>query len=1409
MSTDTSDLFLPQQARSRDKDDDDEDNLSIASTVVDSGDPDQNWFVDDVLAERPHPEIPGAVQYLIKWEDYPLEDATWEPVENLGDDLVPQWEEVKSEIAQGTRQPFDLAEYTTALDRRGRRHERRNAKRQRLGLDLTYPYPPGLDPDGPSDSDNDEAQEVMEIDSATFEASRTRTSSSPKVRLQASSKLTPKTSSNAESLKPMAKPKLRLKTASSSAALGSPQSSSASPVTPATSKKPKQKTFFGIAASDKPQKAHEPLKQPLAGPKAPSVSTPPGVPQTSKGNQRSTTTITGYQGTARRSGVFRSAMTKSSARPLNGLSAGKVKATRTSQQPQIRARPAGSTNVFAGGITRKKRTGLADAMTDPSKAAKPFSNMHKQNLARKRTIEKNEAVGALSSIPSKFLLGNNDLPSPINTSKQNSPTEAIGQGQSAPTIDQIVSNSPIVSAPHHPQFQSTPGLTQRAEEPRPPVKRKKSVRFTEEEHFEAAPSDMAETPTNMDAEDKPASLAIGPSHVGGQLPTQPLAQRVEKSVRFGKSEAVRVIFTGVVQQQTGSWLSVFKNREALSFATTCTSFHFTSQKADLVQEILLTGVVEPASPEQAAVLNNVAEWLRNDSTGLHLVQSEFSILIFPTRCRDWASFNSKNDVAGDLCHLTYRWSPSIDTRLYPAENALDPAVLDELYPPASMDVKTLIKSLTGLDYDKMLPQETSRDKDKQAYMFLIPLKQKQLLGVLKAWLLSCQPNCEVYTLERSDAWPAFHHTAKAGSGGTIICHSDITTWKLERISSLWEMLQGHRYTFWDLNTGENNPPLYPSDLSATVDPARLQLTRLFPFGKAFLITPSFVISDPRGLYNFLEWFKSQADNPHYLLVGCFNFPQFLRDITEEKERERSLLRRDFPGVNEEFLKNIGRGEHHVDLHFKAWELLRNIMAQYGDDETSEDVRKVFWANEFIDPSDEESLVNWFCWWSSTKLDMFRRFYVIGSSSEYAKRAYRNIAVLKYFDSNDSNPEVAAAFLARKTKAWEAKQAKGYDDIDIAWASDVGPNGEGGIRLIGPPRKSHCRAKFAFPGKIFSTDDIGQLHQHIRVHRHRTRTNWADLHDYPVAWRDSAMADQFGDGGERSQFDTFSHWIDAAPQFHPKKNTWCGIFYTIVEEWDPDLPKRRYSRHPWIAVWRPACPHLLRAQGIKNLELFIWDAAADDREYHTGRPLLDMQCQLIDLVKERVKTMYPGCSLIDVWYGSHTEIRPAPNDNVLDKTWSRLSEMYDDWPTLLPTQHELIVKQKWRHVDPRLYQDGQYMSPFTPKKTAWGLQVNGVPRNEKDKHKPERSIWHPTTKTTIGPHSRCINSLHEACRMARVKDPNCEAIRHSYPATRDWYANLVNEGRNHTYICVDSAQKILKSLGLPQYQNKPQNKEHRG
>lgn len=151
------------------------------------------------------------------------------------------------------------------------------------------------------------------------------------------------------------------------------------------------------------------------------------------------------------------------------------------------------------------------------------------------------------------------------------------------------------------------------------------------------------------------------------------------------------------------------------------------------------------------------------------------------------------------------------------------------------------------------------------------------------------------------------------------------------------MLEGQKYTFWHMDTGEHKRPQYPSKLDAVSVPGTLRLTRLFPYGRAFLITPSFVITEPAKLCAFLKWFLCYGANPGHIIVTCHNFPRFLRNIAEEKTAERNTLKKLNPG-NEHadiFLKSAHRSEQDIEDHFYALQLLQQIMDSLGDEETSE------------------------------------------------------------------------------------------------------------------------------------------------------------------------------------------------------------------------------------------------------------------------------------------------------------------------------------------------------------------------------------------------------------------------------------------------------------------------------------------
>ncbi|KAI8624590.1 hypothetical protein F5Y19DRAFT_309244 [Xylariaceae sp. FL1651] len=1403
MSSNSSELPMAQ-VEDGPREQEDDDDLSITSTSPEDDDSEKEWCVDDVLAERPHPHVPGTMQYLIKWEGFELKDCTWEPLENLGVGLLPQWEETKREIDSGTRQPFDVATYDAACAARAERHARRNAKRQRLGLSPTPPFPPGYTDDTPvasptnqdaSESD-DEAQEINTVDPASIPSSK------PTASITAPASTLAPSMAKAQGPAPAPAPASSLAVVKQTPLIGIP--SQLSQKGPTASRAPEGKSI-----------AVDPTARAATSGASSKITRPDRI-----GNGG---TMTGYQGTARRSGVFRRPAPKPSAQgisttttrplstaagpsaqnsaPANNLAGKGLTATRTRQQPGAK-RYTALTNVFSGGKLRKQRANLADVMADPSKEPKPFSNMRLMNIAKKRGIEKGDKAPASSWIPSKFILGGEETnrgkkkPSPISPGTIDSP-----QANQEMFDDSSLTSLATTSQQHAPTKSGGQDIAEEAL----PLKRKKSVRFTEEEQIGEA---VGEIDRLFGGPAEANNGAAGPDASKALLATSkklPLAtyqergqtQTIEKLAKFGLSKAVRVRFSGIARH-TAYWLSAFKAHEILEFASTCTSYHFLSQKMALVGERLSTGAIEPASQEQALALRNVAESLRRGSIGLHLVTPEYSILVYPADCGSWSELDSeldKLDPNAPLRYLMYR-SLFEDLRAYPSECLADAnaEALDQLYLQGEANCPKLLKGLMGLDFDKMLPQDVKL-KNKQVYMLLIPLKAKQLLMVIKAWLRSCQPTSRIFSVDQPESWRLFNEAAKAGNGGTIISHTDFTLWKLEKIRGVWRMLQGQRYTFWDLNTGEYGSPLYPSNSSATVDPGTLRLTRLFPFGKAFLITPSFVLSDPAKLCVFLKWFKKYTRNPHYLIVACFNFPQYLKDVTLEKEKEHKLLCRlneNHPDLNN-LLERSGRRQRDLDNTFQAWELLREIMEAYGDEETSEDIRKVVWASEYIDPNDEQSLVNHFFWWSSMKMDQFRRFYVLGSHPNRIERAYRYIQIPRYSNTQGSDPDMAGVHVLRLSKAVEAsKEAEeSGTDINIAWGTGVVVE-NGQPRILGEPRKSISEARFSFPGSLFRTDNARELKLWIDNHRDRTARNWSELHSKPVSWKDWHMGDQFGDGKEQSSYDTFSGWLNAAPQFTPYRNTWYGLFYTITEEWNEYLPKRNYSRHPWIAICRPKNPHRIANFGFSMVDLFIWDQEASEREQYGGC-FLDMQCQLVDYIYDEIGRKYPGCSLTNVWYSSAYGLPFSPDDNPLDIACRRIQEMFDNSRDIMPSREDLLPRAGWKAVDPRLWKNG--MSPLTRKTKPWELNLKRIPTNEGDTEKPERLIWHPVSRETRRHGTKCLNELHEACLQARLQNPDCDTLRYQYRPTQEWYADQVEERGDYGYVCVDAADKILQRLEI--------------
>ncbi|KAG6032359.1 hypothetical protein E4U41_007234 [Claviceps citrina] len=139
---------------------DDSDSLTLSSTPEDSNSQNE-WTVTKILAEA---NVGGVQKYLIEWTDFPLCDATWEPAENLSEELLNDWKAAVKETGRTTVPGFSISDWRKAVNADIRaqyaKHEERNRKRARLGLEqrpLQFSLQDWLDSvHGPDeDEDND------------------------------------------------------------------------------------------------------------------------------------------------------------------------------------------------------------------------------------------------------------------------------------------------------------------------------------------------------------------------------------------------------------------------------------------------------------------------------------------------------------------------------------------------------------------------------------------------------------------------------------------------------------------------------------------------------------------------------------------------------------------------------------------------------------------------------------------------------------------------------------------------------------------------------------------------------------------------------------------------------------------------------------------------------------------------------------------------------------------------------------------------------------------------------------------------------------------------------------------------------------------------------------------------------
>lgn len=1429
----------------------DDDGIALDSTDEEILPSDTEYVVEAVRAEHE-----PSSHVLVEWANFPIDQCSWEPINNLPQNLRDSWAQDK--VAQDPRVADDfILKYNAALEAKKeearQRHRWRNTQRRRSGKDTTRFYFRGQyyddseDEVGPErqatdgeveavtphsdESDLDEAEEANVVDHRAIDAlERPRPSSSRKK---------PKTTT---------RPPNRIFTFDTDKAVPKEQQAAktkSKQVTPG----PSQPAVQPSSARLPPQTLTN--KQPRRDREVPSTtgyqgsarkSTGSNAPpsrhgNTAAGGSTAGSAVTGKAATGKVAAAGKVATT-SQVDLVKRVSASSNGATKTYTAKKSTMPKTKALNIFESGKQRAPRTSIGDKEVDPSQQGKMFSSHSYLRKSVKRSRAKEDLALDIGNLPE----GSWFEPGSIGSSRA-APQRQVSRDADD---DDVVPSETTEEPPRRPstippnppmRTGSTASLPTKATLKRPSErlepedrlnktranpKKTKSVHFTEADdehlargarnerfpgadegrtlqrfigdglHLVSEPmeiDDIEETTHNMfvDPSDAPSGAILAPAQKLSLATYHPGHLRsVIKQIKLSTSsnKELGVIFNGIPKATSQSadqhWLAVFVGTACLHFGHTVRGETFASQLGSEFQ-FLCSGTI--TSPNSNTCLEVIADHLRVTSSGLFTTDFEYNLLLFPTRCEE--NFNLRefgvdptSPEGVSLKYLMFRSKHPICQLIRPFSDISDGVPVAE-----GMTKAVLFSKILGMQYSNFTKGSTNKRKH---FFLAFPQRSIDWFYSICSWLYVRDPTCKIYSSFDSGAWSAFSENAKKDFG-VVFIHDTVIPF-VRRFPAVSKLLQcNDNFSFWTFSEALDLQPVQSKDRDWT--PAIPSMfSHLFPYGKAILVTPSFMVSEPQATLRLIKYFIGmQTKHSANKLVTAYNITDYLRDLSGEKCSQQLLLRNTrWKYMNPVDIAmsqcQLALTDEDLESRQKTWLYMDQWLA--GEPETDypfSQLNNIVFADRSIDPHDEQSLVNWFGWWSLTHSDRCRNFFVLGSSSSpnqaanvasARERASRNVKIPNYDKSvfNDPDEALRKKLLKTSIPAGAGQGSKnGSHNNNLWFESEYLRNNENLIR-------EYLRDKFGYlPGGFLKNYGV------------------------PVSWVDMAMADHFGDYSTR--FATFDQWWsyptpwlkDPAGIFR----TYVGFFYAIAENGpassfpEGQKPKRR----PWLAIYRPVNPHEMRSSKYHHgpTELIIWDVRAGDELEE--KPFIDisqmtwMQQELIRFIQLHAHEKNPGNYLQRVWLGGFQQ-QQACCEHVLpvDMTIDYLTILNSDLKHTLPGLDRYLKNTGYREVS------------LSPVATSNEQQNAGqVAVNEDDDDPDSRIIFHPPRGSAqLKPKgsSKCTNDLYEAARLARQRDKNATDLNYTYRPTVEWYRQQVDEGRQCEHIIVDSWDKIFsRHLGV--------------
>lgn len=1391
---------VPLVAKDTSANDDSFDTISLTSTVDDAYTSDTEFAVEGIRAEK---ITDGAHMYLVEWSNFPLDQCTFEPEENLQDVLKAEWEEKKRHQDPSVAEEFvekHLAAKEQKYAESRQRHRRRNARRKQVGLPTTrFRFRGTYYSDSEDDDDwatRPEDSESEDLDNKQHDSNDWKDSSESdeadeddQVDHRAAEALIP--------LKPQTKPR-------------QPRSNRKFSFNPiATATKEAKRTNNSIKDST-------------------SASTKKPERRTSKlsSRPRELPSSTGYQGSARKSSSSttrdKQPQSTSTSLPARPSSAGSARAH--AMNPSLPSRPTPAipsktnakqltarrteqhgVNIFAGGKKRKKRKMSIDS--ENPIFYRNASIRRKSELRSRGREDEDPDIQKLSHVftPGGPTVEAQPLEPPTGTISDHSSHD---DGVRTVAQDNMAQNSIIPIQTRRPlRTSSEPksALSKRGSLTSDfgrPEKRAKSVRFIDvndeptmpreprsirfsgaDESFVSEPMDIDEATELPIDVTMPANMAEARSSMLTNKPK--IQQNVIKNITLAKSpnKTLSVVFNGLPGGHAGDrgpqWLKAFLDVDYLRFGHTVLAETLMSQITLLgpqALEHLCSGTM--MSTKDNTALETISEHLRIGHLGLFVAQEHFNLLVYPTKCDGFrledfgADTASSESSACALKYFIFMTTCPLSQLIGPTETR---SKSSEIRMDIGQEISMLFAKILGIRLS-LLSRGSQYGKSKH-FFFAFPERALVWYRSFCYWLYRRSPDCSIYTSFTQGSWNAFAAKAKQ-EFGVVIIHEAIVPFA-RRFPGLWELLQTDRCVVWRFSDSLHvqNLSLLPKSFGSVIP----VLSPMFPLGMAILVTPSFMLSRPQETFKLFKWFFTEKAKVSYnKLITAYNLRSYLYGLADEKSRQLQLFKAtrwpQMSGLDMAMDRNDrALTDDDVAARQRTWlEVDRWLGQQVEPDMPWSEENHVIHADPSIDPNDEQSLVNWFGWWTSVRSDTYRKFYVIGSdssskgTSRSGYRMHRDLIIPKYGKTVVSDPDASLSktrpasleFSERSTAGLSGTEERGRS----GWAQSQNffRNGEGEIKNF--------------------------LTQHDRPGGH------ARVYRFPVAYVDYKMADHFGDptmkacNTYKQWWDFFNPWLsDSLGRF----NTYIGFFYTIQEDWIPrNFPTGlKPRRHAWIVIYRPVEPHKKGYRHGKN-ELIIWDVRAGDvLEENDSICLADltwMQQELIRYVQLHAHEKADGSVLEKVWLGGFQAHQSMCSSTLpLDITAEYFQILVGNMRDTIPSPAVVMPQKGFRPVS--FTQTSRSANTAAAREAG----MEGVAGSEET-----RIIFHPPRGSATPPGlSNCTNDLFEASRLARSRNPNARRMKYKYRPTVEWYRQQVDEGRQFEHVRVGEWGEMFQALGI--------------